>query len=48
MGEFHLLRAVDGGFVDLVQRQQLVEQQPGSGIVVAIDKTRLAVDEVLQ
>src|SRR5712672_98185 len=48
MGKFHLLRAVDFGFVDLVQGEQLVEQQPRSRIVIAIDKASLAIDEVLQ
>src|SRR6202158_3918585 len=48
MGKFHLLRAVDFSFVDLVQRQQLVEQQPRSRIVVAIDKASFAVDEFFQ
>src|ERR1700737_5287173 len=48
MGKFHLLRTVDFGFIDLVQRQQLVEQQPRSRIVCAIDKASFAVDEVFQ
>ncbi len=48
MGKFHLLRAVDFSFVDLVQGEQLIEQQPRSRIVVAIDKASLAIDEVFQ
>ena len=48
MGELDLLRALDFGLVDSVQGQQLVEQQPRSGIVVAIDEARLALDQILQ
>ena len=46
VGEFHLLRAVDFGLVDPVQRQQLVEQQPRAGIMVAVDEARLALDDI--
>ena len=48
VGEFDLLRTVDRGFIDFVLGEQLIEQQPRAGIVVAVDEAGFALDEFFQ
>jgi hypothetical protein len=46
MGELDLLHAVDARLVETKRRQQLIEQQPCAGIVIAVDEAHLAGREV--
>ncbi|MGY4309129.1 hypothetical protein ACVIJ6_006372 [Bradyrhizobium sp. USDA 4369] len=48
MGELDLLRAIDLLFVQAMRGEQLIEQQAGARVMIAIDEPRFAIGEIGQ